>query len=269
MHVRPDAPQNHRGARRALRAVRGPRREQRPRCGARPTGASRPEHQPCSRGEAPGGAATRVLRGGPSVPSEGPGLTRRWSRRPFLSDAASARKPRLDRSLGLSKETPACFSLPGTKTQIVLAVPSAEGPGPPQSPEDPPRVRPGAPHTPATGASLGESGLDAAGAQTRQPEVLGQPASSLWADVAVSRNHSVSSRGTICTRKRRNLPPEPSLGAAVTCFGDRVKSLNQPLPVLPTWGPRELPETLPEAAARGPSGPSKMMRSPPAPRHCF
>lgn len=149
----------------------------------------------------PGGAATRVLRGGPSVPSEEPGLTGRWSRRPFLSDAASARKPRLDRSLGLSKETPACFSLPGTKTQIVPAVPSAEGPGPPQSLEDPPRVRPGAPHTPATGASLGESGLDAAGTQTRQPEVLGQPASSLWADVAVSRNHGVSLRGTICTRK--------------------------------------------------------------------
>lgn len=75
-----------------------------------------------------------------------------------------------------------------------------------------PRVRPGAPHTPATGASLGESGLNAAGTQTRQPEVLGQPASSLWADVAVSRNHGVSLRGTICTRKRRNLPPEPSLG---------------------------------------------------------
>lgn len=212
MRERPDAPQNHRGARRAPRAVRGPRREQRPRCGARPTGASRPERQPCSRGEAPGGAATRVLRGGPSVPSEEPGLTRQWSRRPFLSDAASARKPRLDRSLGLSKETPACFSLPGTKTQIVPAVPSAEGPGPPQSPEDPPRVRPGAPHTPATGASLGESGLDAAGTQTRQPEVLGQPASSLWANVVVSRNHGISLRGTICTRKRRNLPPEPSLG---------------------------------------------------------
>lgn len=152
--------------------------------------------------EAPGGAGTRVLRGIPWAPSEGPGPTLRWSWRPFLLDGASAWNPQLDRSLRLSKETPTCFSLPVTKTQIVPAVPSAEGPGtsgPPGS-----RTAPCTPllvAAPDPGASLGESGLRRDESMDPAPLCPQPPAASIWADVAVSRNHGASLKGNIYTRK--------------------------------------------------------------------